>query len=46
MSAHSYMRSTRRTLRGPSVLPKTQWNRAVLLLTRFKRCAEEKSMKI
>jgi hypothetical protein len=29
------MRSTRRTLRGPSVLPKTQRNRAVLLITRL-----------
>jgi hypothetical protein len=29
------MRSVRRTLRGPSVLPKTQRNHAVLLGTRF-----------
>jgi len=29
------MRSIRRTLKGPSVLPKTQWNRAVLFRTRF-----------
>jgi hypothetical protein len=29
------MRSIRRTLRGPSVLPKTQRNRAFLLRTRF-----------
>jgi hypothetical protein len=29
------MRSTRRKLRGPSVLPKTQRNRAVPLPTRF-----------
>jgi hypothetical protein len=29
------MRSIRRTLRGPSVLPKTQRNQAVLLRTRF-----------
>jgi hypothetical protein len=30
------MRSIRRPLTGPSVLPKTQRNHAVLLLTRFK----------
>jgi hypothetical protein len=29
------MRSIRRTLRGQSVISKTQWNRAVLLRTRF-----------
>jgi hypothetical protein len=28
------MRSIRRTLRRPSLLPKTQWNRAILLRTR------------
>jgi hypothetical protein len=31
------MRSIRRTLLGPSVLPKTQRNHAVLLGTRFTR---------
>jgi hypothetical protein len=30
------MRSIRRTLRGPSVLPKTQPNHALLLRTRFR----------
>jgi hypothetical protein len=30
------MRSIRRKLEGPSILPKTQHNRAVLLRTRFK----------
>jgi hypothetical protein len=36
MPAQSHMLSTLRTLRGPSVLLKTQRNRAVLLLTRFR----------
>jgi hypothetical protein len=30
------MRSIRRMFRGPSILPKTQWNLADLLRTRFK----------
>jgi hypothetical protein len=36
MYAQSHMRSISRTLRGVSVLPKTQRNRAVLLRTQFR----------
>jgi len=40
------MRSVRRTLRGPSVLPKTQRNHANLLGTLSQRCGEGKSISI
>jgi hypothetical protein len=43
------MRSIRRKLRGPSVLPKTQRNRAFLLETRFTklwRSENNKNLKI
>jgi hypothetical protein len=43
------MRSVRQTLRGPSVLPKTQRNHAVLLRKRFttlRRCEIHINLKI